>query len=44
MSLETLAALDQVEPQLIEVNFRRQDDLSFVEIKDLSTFSPEDSP
>ncbi len=43
MSLETLAALDQVEPQLIEVNFRRQDDLSFVEIKrDLSTFSPEE--
>ncbi|HEY8392963.1 MAG TPA: hypothetical protein VIL83_09595 [Capillibacterium sp.] len=45
MSLETLAALERVEPQSIEVSFRRQDDLSFVEIKrDLATFSPEELP
>ncbi|HHT48418.1 MAG TPA: hypothetical protein GXZ98_03905 [Firmicutes bacterium] len=43
MSLETLAALDRVQPQRIEVNFRRQNDLSFVEIiRDLATFSPEE--
>ncbi|NLY92162.1 MAG: hypothetical protein GX081_11240 [Firmicutes bacterium] len=43
MSLETLAVLERVEPQVIEVTFRRQNDLSFVEIKrDLTTFSPEE--
>ena len=43
MSLEALAVLDQVHPQIIDVKFKREHDLSFLEIKrDIASFSPEE--
>ena len=41
MSLEALALLDQVKPEIIELSFKRQGALSFLEIKrDIASFSP----
>ncbi|NLM36811.1 MAG: hypothetical protein GX202_01640 [Firmicutes bacterium] len=43
MSLETLALLDQIEPEIIELSFKRQGALTFLEIKrDIASFSPDE--
>ena len=43
MSLEALAVLDQAKPQIIDYSFKRQGDLSFLEIKrDIVSFSPDE--
>ena len=43
MSLEALAVLDRAQPQMIDFLFKRQKDLSFLEIKrDIASFSPEE--
>ena len=43
ISLEALALLDQVKPEIIELSFKRQGALSFLEIKrDIASFSPDE--
>ena len=43
MSLEALAVLDRVQPEIIDFSFKRQKGLSFLEIKrDIASFSPEE--
>ncbi len=43
LSLEALAVLDQVKPGIIDLLFKRQGDLTFLEIKrDIASFSPDE--
>jgi hypothetical protein len=43
MSLEALAVLDRAEPEIIDFSFKRQKDLSFLEIRrDIASFSSDE--
>jgi hypothetical protein len=43
MSLEALAVLDRVQPEIIDFSFKRQKDLSFLEIRrDIASFSSDE--